>query len=40
LKEAGLITEQPRGKWTFYTIAPDRINDFCAALKRISGLGE
>ena len=29
LKEAGLVTETPRGKWTYYSINKPLITDFC-----------
>lgn len=40
LKEAGLVTERPRGKWTYYAIEPDQITEFCRRLKMTAGLKE
>lgn len=40
LKEAGLVTERPKGKWTYYAIEPDQIVDFCRCLKMAAGVRE
>ena len=40
LREAGLIVERPRGKWTYYGIASEQVADFCRELKRAAGIVE
>lgn len=40
LREANLVFEQPRGKWTFYRINDDQIASFCRELRRVCGAGE
>jgi len=40
LREAGLVTERPRGKWTYYAIRRDQIVEFCRNLKTTAGIRE
>lgn len=40
LREAGLVVERPRGKWTYYAVASDQITAFCRGLKRATGIPE
>lgn len=37
LREAGLVIEQPRGKWTYYSTPPGKIDAFCRELKAAAG---
>ncbi len=39
LKEANLVSEQPRGKWTYYRLNSDQISAFCTQLQCVC-LGE
>ena len=38
LREAGLVREQRRGKWTFYAVDEETAAEFTAAVRRQLGL--
>ena len=38
LREAGLVREQRRGKWTFYAVDEETAAEFSAAVRRQLGL--
>lgn len=40
LKDAGLVTEETRGKWSFYAVDSDRLATALLELGRVAGLGE
>lgn len=37
LREAGLVEERPRGKWTYYAVASDQVEEFCRGLMKAAG---
>jgi ArsR family transcriptional regulator len=38
LKDAGLVTEEVRGKWSFYAVDGERVRAALAGLRRVTGL--
>lgn len=38
LRGAGLVTERPYGKWTYYTIVPSQVEAFCSELCGAAGI--
>jgi ArsR family transcriptional regulator len=38
LREAGLVLEEPRGKWTYYRINRDQVAAFCRRLLKTAGV--
>lgn len=37
LREAGLVSEEPRGKWTYYRINREQVAAFCRSLQKTAG---
>ncbi len=38
LVDAGVLDREPRGRWSYYTIKPERLAELSAALDRYNGI--